>query len=102
MQPTGQSLPDALRVLDVLGNPPAEEWGGTSSQRRVLTPVSERGRVSLTGAGGIFYAKTVGTFGMVSAGQNWGRLASAVHRRALKLVDGRKVSLLLFLTIRFD
>ena len=49
------------------------------------------------GPGGNFYANTAGTFGVVSAGRNWGRLASAAHRRDLKLVGGKKVYLLLLM-----
>ena len=48
------------------------------------------------GPNGLFYADTVGTFGAVSAGQNWGRLASAAHRWALKIVGKQEVFLLLF------
>ena len=48
------------------------------------------------GPNGSFYANTVGAFGVVSAGQNWDRPASAVRRWALKLVGGKKVTLLLF------
>ena len=44
----------------------------------------------------MYYANTVGTFGVVSAGQNWDSLASAVRRWGLKLVGGEKVYLLLF------
>ena len=82
MQPAGPSLADALRIMDVLKKPAASKWGGTSAQLRVLTPEAEHGLVSIMGPIG-FYANTVGTFGEVSAGQDWGRLASAVHRRAL-------------------
>ena len=53
------------------------------------------------GPNGLFYANAVGSFGVVSAGQNWGRLSIAVHRRALKLVDKQKVFLLLFPTTHF-
>ena len=42
------------------------------------------------GTSGKFYANTVGTFGIVSACRNWGRLASAGQRWALKLVWKRK------------
>ena len=48
------------------------------------------------GPDGLFYANTVDAFGAVSAGQNWGRLESAVHRWALKSVDAKEVSILLF------
>ena len=44
----------------------------------------------------MYYASTVGTFGVASAGRNWGRLASAVHRWGLKLLGGEKVYVLLF------
>ena len=52
--------------------------------------------MSILGPNGMRYANTVGTFGVVSAGQNWGRLASAVRRWVLKLVGEAKVYLLLF------
>ena len=48
------------------------------------------------GPNGLFYANAVGAFGAVSAGQNWGRLAIAARRWALKLVGKQKVFLLLF------
>ena len=94
--PTRQSLADALRVMDVLKKPAESKRGGTSGRLRVITPETERGLVSIMGADDFFYANTVGTFGAVSTGQNWGRLASAVRRWALKLVDKQKVFLLLF------
>ena len=53
----------------------------------VLTPAQERGLVAIMGPNGLFYAKTFGAFGAVSSGGNWGRLPSAFHRRALKLVE---------------
>ena len=96
MQPTRPSLSDTQRVLDIPNDPAAEKWDGTSSHRRVITPDSEHGLVSIMGPKGLFYANTVGTFGVDSDGQNWGRLASAAHRWPLKLVGKRKVSLLLF------
>ena len=102
MQPSRPSLAGALRILDVLGKPAEAKWGGTPARRRVLTTDSEHGLVSIMGPGGLLYANTVGTFGVVSAGQNWDRLASAVRRWDLKLVDKRKVFLLLFLAIRFS
>ena len=75
MQPTRPTLADAIRIMEVLKKPAAEKWDGTSPNSRLLTPESERGLVSITGPDGLFYANTVGTFGVVSAGQNWGRLA---------------------------
>ena len=96
MQPTRPSLSAPLRVLDILNNQAEAKWEGTSSHRRVITPDSEHGLVSIMGPNGLFYANAVGTFGTVSAGQNWDRLASASHRWALVLVDKRKVFLLFF------
>ena len=63
---------------------------GTSAHRRALTPEPEHGLVSIMGPGGKFYANTVGTVGVVSAGQNWDRLASAVRRWDLKLVEKKE------------
>ena len=96
MQPTRPSLTDALRIAEVLEKPAAAKWGGTSARRRVLTHEPEHGLVSSVGPNGFFYANTVGAFGAVAAGRNWGRLSSAVHRWGLKLVGKRKVILLLF------
>ena len=48
------------------------------------------------GAIGLFYANTVGAFGAASAGRNWDRLSSEVHRWALKLVVAKEVFILLF------
>ena len=95
MQPARPSPADALRITDLLRNPAAAKWDGESSRRRVAKPESGRGPVSITGADGLFYANAVGTFGVVSAGGNWDRLASAVHRRALKLGDAKEVFILL-------
>ena len=96
MQPKRPSLPDAIRIADCLENPAAAKWDGASSNRRVLTPESERGLVSTMGPNDSFYANTVGAQGVASACQNWGRLASAVHRRPIKIVDKQKIPLLLF------
>ena len=95
MQPTRPSLADCLRVLDLLENPAGAKIDGTSAHRRVLAPTSERGLVSIMDPNGMYYANTVGTFGVVSAGKNWDRLASAVHRWGLKLFGGDKVYVLL-------
>ena len=53
-----------------------------------MAPEEERGLVSTMCPNGLFYANAVGTFGSVSDGGNWSRLASAAHSWALKLVDG--------------
>ena len=82
-QPTRPSLADCLRVLDLLENPAAAKIDGSSAHRRILTPEPEHGLVATVGRDGMFYANTAGAFGVVSAGQNWDRLASAVHRWAL-------------------
>ena len=89
-------------VLGILENPAAAKIDGMSAHRRVLKPEPGHGIVSIMGPGGKFYANTVGTFGVVSAGQNWDRLASAAHRWALKLVGEQKVYLLLFPTTQFS
>ena len=96
MQPGRPSLADALRITDRLRKPAAAKWGGASSHRRVVKPESEQGLVPTMGPNGLYYANTVGAFGVASAGQNRGRLASAVHRRDLKLVDAKEVVFLLF------
>ena len=88
-------------MMGILENPAAAKMNGTSAHRLVLTPEPEHGLVSIMGPDGKFYANTVGTFGVVSAGQNWDRLASAVRRSDLKLVDKKK-AYLLFLTTQFS
>ena len=102
MQPTRPSLAGALRVLGILEIPAAEKRGGTSARRRVLTPESEHGLVSIMGPIGLFYANAVGTFGVDSECPNWDHLASAVRRWALTLFEQRGVFLLLFPKIRFS
>ena len=62
----------------------------------VIAPENEQGMVSIMGTYGMFYANTVGAFGVVSAGGNWGRLASAVRLGALKLVGCNNDFSLLF------
>ena len=96
MQPTRPSLAGCLRALDILENPVDAKMDGTSARRRVLTPEPGHGLVSIMGPDGKFYANAVGTFGVAYAGRNWDRLASAVHRWALKLVGGKKAYLLFF------
>ena len=99
MRPTRPSLADAARIMDRPNDPAAAKWGGVSARRQVIAPEPEHGLVSIMGADGLFYSNTIGAFGVVSAGQNWGRVASAAHRRALKLVDAKEVSILLFRAI---
>ena len=82
MHPARPSLAGAIRIADCLKKPAAAKWGGTSSRRRAITPESEQGPVSIMGPNDLFYANTVGAFGVVSAGRNWDRLASAAHLRA--------------------
>ena len=96
MHTTRPSLADAVGILDRLSDPAAEKWDGQSAHRQVITPVPGRGQVSIMGANGLFYASTVGAFGLVSACQNWDRLASALHRWSLKSVDAKGVFILLF------
>ena len=61
-----------------------------------MTPEPARGLVSIMGPDGLYYARTVGTFGVGSAGRNRGRLSSAAQRWELKLVDAKEVFILLF------
>ena len=96
MQHTRSSLADCSVVLEILENPAAAKIDGTSAHRLVLTPEPEHGLVSIMGSDGNFYADAVGTFGVVSADRNWGRLASAAHGWALKLDGGRKSTYYLF------
>ena len=81
--------------MDRLNDPAAAKWGGRSAHRQVIDPTPGRGLVSIVGPNGLYYANTVGTSGVVSAGQNWDRLASAVHRWALKLADAESAFILL-------
>ena len=101
MHPTRPSLADAIRIMGAPKKPAAAKWEGTSAHRRVLTPETEPGLVSIMWENGFFYANTVGTSGVVSAGRNWDRLAIAVRRWALKFVGKQKSILITFLTTRF-
>ena len=96
IHPVRPSLADAARIMDRLIDPGASKWGGQSSHRQVGAPGPEHGLVSIMGPDGLFYANTVGAFGAASAGQNWDRLASAVHRWALKLTEAKEALILLF------
>ena len=96
MQPARHSPVDALRIADRLRKRAAVKWGGASSHRRVMTPGSERGLVAIMGPDCLYYANTVGASGVVSAGQNWDRLASAVRRWDLKLAESKEAPILLF------
>ena len=88
MQPTRPSLADAMRITDGLRYPAGAKFDGGSAHRRAIPPEADRGLVSTMGPNGRFYANAVGTtVGVVSAGGNGSRLASAVHGWALKLVD---------------
>ena len=80
MQPTRPSHADAARIMDCLNEPASEKWAGVSARRQVIAPEPEHGLVSIVGPNGLFYANTVGAFGVVSADRNWDRLASASHR----------------------
>ena len=92
MQSDRPSLSGALRVLNRLNDPAAGKFDGRSPHRWVLTPKPGRGLVAISGPNGLFYANAVGAFGVVSASQNWDRIASATHRWALKLVGGNGFS----------
>ena len=61
----------------------------------VSVPPDEHWLVAIMAPVGIFYANAVGAFGVISAGQNLGRLAIAAHRRALSLVGNKKFFALL-------
>ena len=87
MQPTWASLADAMSIINGLNKPAAAKFDGGQARRRVLTPEPELGLVSTMWPNGLFHANAVGALGVVSDGENWGRLASAVHRWALKLVE---------------
>ena len=95
MHPERPSLADALGVMDRLNDQAAEKWDGQSPHLQVIAPEPEHGLVSTMGEIGLFYANTVCSFGSVPAGQNWDRLASAVHRGSSKLVDVKEVFILL-------
>ena len=75
-----------MRIIDGRKNPAAAKFAGWKAHQRVLTLVKERGLVSTVAPNGLFYSNADGAFGTVSDGGNWDRLASAVHRWALKLV----------------
>ena len=96
MKPVWPSLPDAMSILKRLKQPAAAKFNGRQAHRTGLTPKPERGLVAIMGTNGTFYKNTFGAFGVVSAGGNWGRLASAAHRWDFKLVDRNEVCMLLF------
>ena len=52
MQPTGPSLADCVRVLELLEKPDAAKIDGKSANRRALTPEPEHGLVSIMGPNG--------------------------------------------------
>ena len=91
-------FPDASRVLNPLNNPAASKFDGRPSHRMVITQKPEHGLVSIVGNNGLLYANAVGTFGVVSAGRNWGRLACAATRWGSKTCRVGGISLLLFRT----
>ena len=80
MQPTRPSLAEAMHILGGIKNPAGVKFGASKAHRGVLAPPDERGILPIVGPDGISYANTVGAFGVVSAGRNWDRLASASHR----------------------
>ena len=86
MKPARPGLADAVRILEVSKRPIGAKSDGHKARRMAIVPGNERGLASTMGANGLFYANTVCTFGAVSAGGNWGRLAIAAHRWALKPV----------------
>ena len=96
MQPTRPSPADAARITNRLNDPAESKRGGPSARRKVITPGPGHGLVSIMWPNGLFYANTAGAFGVVSAGRNWDRIASAVRRWDLKLVDTKEVPIFLF------
>ena len=98
MKPTRPCLAAAFRILNCINDPSAAQFDGCSPHRMVLTPTPEHGLVSTVGPNGLFYAHAIGAFGVVSAGRNWDRLASAAHRWTLKLVANNEFSRDYFLT----
>ena len=88
IQTTSPSLADAMRAIKGLKKPAAAKFDGRKAHRRALTPSKEHGAASTMWPSGLFYANAVGAFGVVYDGENWDRLASDVHRWALKLVGG--------------
>ena len=87
MKPARPSFSDDMRILNRLNDQAAEKYDGRSSHRMAITPKPEHGLVSIMGPSGLYYANAVGAFGVVAAGRNWGRLASAAHIWALILVE---------------
>ena len=91
MKPSRPRLSESMRILFVLGNPVGTEFDGSKANRMVLTPEVGRWLVAIMGPGGLFYANAIGNFGLVGAGQNWGRRASAVLRCVLALVESNEI-----------
>ena len=102
MQPARPSLSDAVRITDRLKNRPmrngAARLPAAAPSRRNRNADSSRPR----GAGGLYCANTVGAFGVVSAGQNWDRLAIAARRWELNSVGAKEVSILLLPDAHFS
>lgn len=82
-----------MRILDGLGSPISAKFDGGKAHRLAVDAENGHCLFSIVGEGGLFYANTVGAFGAVSAVRNWGRLAIAVRRCALKLAENNDFAL---------
>ena len=96
MIPTRPCLADVLRILDFVHDPVSVKWDAANAHRNILVPETEWGLVSICLEDDEFYVNTVGTFGVASAGQNWDRVASFVHRSCLRMLGKEAVFLFLF------
>ena len=90
MHPTLPGLADAMRILNVSKRPISAKFGGGEARRMGATPENGHCMVATVGPNGLFCANTVGDLGSVSAAKNWDRLASAVRRWALKMVENNE------------
>ena len=95
-QTTRPSHAGAMRVIKGIKKPAAAKFDGRKAHRRVLTPEPELGLVPIVAPNGLFYSHAVGAFGVVFDGGDWDRLAIAVHRWELKLVENNDIPMLLF------
>lgn len=96
MQPARPGLAGEMGIVDIPRYPPDAKFGAGKSNRSVLVPLGEQCRETIMGNNGMFYKNNVGKFGAVSAGGNWGRLASAPHRFEMDLAGKEDSPLLLF------
>ena len=68
MQPARPGFPDAMRIVDASKRPIGAKFDGCNAHRMAIVPGNERGLVSTMPPYGLFYANTVCTYEVASAG----------------------------------